>query len=327
MEALFLSLLSAAVLMWLFTCVALWVWAAGRAATGQEVVPYEPRPSFPCGLAEVLLAAGVFIVAAVALARLLGVVPDPGNVEAADPQLVPMIVANSAATLSAVAAVLAWVGVLGLSFRRMGLVPKWRDLPIGIGAVLMLLPPLLILQAFLSSIYEYHHPLLEVLKQPQPPLTLAAMAISSTIIAPLTEEFFFRGLLQGWLGRLAEGRRGGAAERDTELMAPARAAPPLSLEEGQASEADSLNPHAAGDMELGHHGSRPRPWWPIVASSLLFAAVHIGQGPAPISLFFLSLGLGYVYRQTGRIWPAVILHMGLNGLSTTATIVTTSMAG
>lgn len=325
MDALLLSLVSAAVLTWLFTCVALWIWAAGRAISGHEVVPYEPRPSFPCGVVEVLLGAGTFILTGAALARLLGVVPaDAGETESAGTHFVPLIVANSAATLTAVAAVLAWAGALGLGFRQMGLVPKWRDLPIGIGAVLMLLPPLLVLQAFLSSIYEYHHPLLEVLKQPQPPLTLIIMAISSTIVAPLTEEFFFRGLLQGWLGRLAEGRRGDAADAP---LITAKAATPTKLLGGQANEADSLNPYAAGDTEVVYHGPRPRPWWPIVASSLLFAAVHIGQGPAPISLFFLSLGLGYVYRQTGRIWPAVILHMGLNGLSTAATIVTTTLTG
>lgn len=326
MEAILLSLLSAAALTWLFVCIGLWIWAAGRVVSGREIVPFEPRPPFPCGIVEILLAVGVFIVSGTALVRML--VPAPVS-EAEGPSaatLVPMIVANSAATMTAVAAVLAWAGLAGISFRQMGLVPKWRDLLIGVGAILMLLPPLLMLQAFLSSIFEYRHPLLDVLKQPQPPLTVAVMALSSTVIAPLAEEFFFRGLLQGWLGRLADRLRGGGA-RESQPVVDAN------LVRGDAHEDSHLDPYAVPAAEARPIAKpdlvdqRPRPWWPIIASSLVFAAVHIGQGPAPISLFFLSLGLGYVYRQTGRIWPAVILHMGLNGLSTAATIVTTTLAG
>jgi membrane protease YdiL (CAAX protease family) len=50
-------------------------------------------------------------------------------------------------------------------------------------------------------------------------------------------------------------------------------------------------------------------------SSLLFALLHVGQGPAPIPLFFLALVLGYLYHQTHRIWPGLIVHAGLNGLT------------
>lgn len=318
MESLLLSLLSAMVLTWLFACVGLWIWALGRITHGREVVDFEPRPTFPCGLAEILLAVGVWILSLAALQR--GITPAPVSEDGAAslPNLVPMIVVNSAATLSAVAAVLAWAGLQGISLRQMGLIPKWRDLFIGVAAVLMLIPPVLMLQGFLSTRFEYHHPLLEVLKEPQPLMTLAAMAISSTIIAPLTEEFFFRGLVQGWFGRWAEGRRRGG----TNGAAPQ---PPVkaTLVGEEASRDSDLNPYSTPEAKSHLVDRRSRSWWPIIASSLLFAAVHVGQGPAPISLFFLALGLGYLYRQTGRIWAGVILHMGLNGLSTAATILTT----
>ncbi|WP_246114285.1 CPBP family intramembrane glutamic endopeptidase [Rubripirellula tenax] len=58
---------------------------------------------------------------------------------------------------------------------------------------------------------------------------------------------------------------------------------------------------------------RPRSYWPMVVSSLVFAMMHLGQGAAPIPLFFLSLGLGYLYRQTGNITAPMIVHMVLNG--------------
>lgn len=318
MDAFLLSLFSAAVLTWLFACIGLWIWAIGRIVSGREIVEFVPRPPFPCGIAEILVAIGVFFVV---LAGLRGwIAPAPGSKDGAASvtDLVPIIVANSAATSTAVALVLVWSALLRLSPRAMGLVPKWRDLVLGVAAVLMLIPPVLALQGFLSTIYEYKHPLLEVLKEPQPILTLAVMAISSTIIAPVTEEFFFRGLIQGWFGRLAERRRGRGANVSAP-QPPVKAA--LVGEEADAS--TTLNPYSSGEAESHLVGYRPRAWWPIVASSLLFAAVHAGQGPAPISLFFLALGLGYLYRQTGRIWAGVILHMGLNGLSTTATILTT----
>ena len=47
-------------------------------------------------------------------------------------------------------------------------------------------------------------------------------------------------------------------------------------------------------------------------TSVLFAGMHFGQGGAPIALFFLSIGLGYLYRQTGSMMPPLIVHVILN---------------
>lgn len=58
---------------------------------------------------------------------------------------------------------------------------------------------------------------------------------------------------------------------------------------------------------------------PIVATSLLFAALHFDQGAAPIPLFFLSLGLGYLYRQTGSLTAPILVHVILNALTLVAT--------
>lgn len=58
---------------------------------------------------------------------------------------------------------------------------------------------------------------------------------------------------------------------------------------------------------------RPQSHWPVVATSLLFAVMHYNQGAALVPLFFMSLGLGYLYRQTGKFAPPVIVHMVLNG--------------
>lgn len=59
----------------------------------------------------------------------------------------------------------------------------------------------------------------------------------------------------------------------------------------------------------------PRAWWPVVVSSAVFAAAHQGQGYAPVALFLLALGLGYLYRQTHRFAPCVVAHAAFNALS------------
>jgi membrane protease YdiL (CAAX protease family) len=55
--------------------------------------------------------------------------------------------------------------------------------------------------------------------------------------------------------------------------------------------------------------------WPILASAALFAMMHASHGPDPVPLFFLAIGLGYLYRQTGRMTPCVVVHLLLNACS------------
>ncbi|MEX2559488.1 MAG: CPBP family glutamic-type intramembrane protease, partial [Pirellulales bacterium] len=54
---------------------------------------------------------------------------------------------------------------------------------------------------------------------------------------------------------------------------------------------------------------------PIVVSSLVFALMHWGHGPAPFALFWFSLALGYLYQRTHRIGPPVVAHAALNAFS------------
>ena len=50
---------------------------------------------------------------------------------------------------------------------------------------------------------------------------------------------------------------------------------------------------------------------------MLFALAHLGQGANPISLFFLAIGLGYLYQRTHRIVPCIMVHMLFNAFSMT----------
>ena len=53
------------------------------------------------------------------------------------------------------------------------------------------------------------------------------------------------------------------------------------------------------------------PW----RSALIFAVLHLSHGPDWVPLFVLALGLGYVYRQTHRILPCIVVHFLLNACS------------
>ena len=67
------------------------------------------------------------------------------------------------------------------------------------------------------------------------------------------------------------------------------------------------------DRNIDAEGNwRPESHWPVVATSLLFAVMHYNQGAAQVPLFFMSLGLGYLYRQSGKLAPPVLVHMVLN---------------
>jgi membrane protease YdiL (CAAX protease family) len=57
------------------------------------------------------------------------------------------------------------------------------------------------------------------------------------------------------------------------------------------------------------------PWVAVVLASAAFAAIHPQWMVPPI--FFLSLGLGYVYERTANLWSAIAMHSLFNAASTT----------
>ena len=154
----------------------------------------------------------------------------------------------------------------------------WHDLGRGLAAFLLVTPPVLYLHKVLTIYYPYHHPVLDALGEHPDWWTLALATWLAVVIAPLFEEFVFRVVLQGWL----EGRES-RWRRNHSLLRRV-----------------------------------PRGVTSIALSSFAFALAHAGSFPAPIPLFFFSLAAGYLYRQTHRILPSLVLHMCFNGLSISA---------
>lgn len=146
---------------------------------------------------------------------------------------------------------------------------------LGLRASLLILPPVLVISGLVSLLVPYEHPVIDSMAGLSDPWMFALIFVGTAIVTPFVEEFLFRVLLQGGLQRIAD---------------------PVAV-----SESGQKLPW------------QPRAYWPMIFSSVLFAAMHLGQGAAPIPLFVLALALGYLYRQTGNITAPMIVHMVLNG--------------
>ena len=83
----------------------------------------------------------------------------------------------------------------------------------------------------------------------------------------------------------------------------------------------SLMKKSARSPENTNLPYRPRsPFWTgvaIVLTSLIFAALHAAQWPAPIPLFLLAVGLGVVYQRTGSLLAPICHACGLQRLQHT----------
>jgi membrane protease YdiL (CAAX protease family) len=205
-----------------------------------------------------------------------------------------------AAIVGGVIATLVVLGFLRLRSRHALSASGWRwftsDVGRGLLWSLLLLPPVLLLSTVISHyVTPYQHDVLSELKWVQGPAAIGLVLLATGVVAPAFEEFLFRGLMQGMMEYIDSFRRKSMGIR---------------------IEAADGDPRAS----LSQVAEPWRPWgvWPVVASSFLFAAAHTGQGAAPIPLFFLALGLGWLYRQTGSLVAPIVVHCVLNLMTLTA---------
>lgn len=170
----------------------------------------------------------------------------------------------------------------------------WRnDVGAGVLVFLLVAVPLYGLQYLLMQIFPQQHPLLELALARRDFGFYWAGCLQAVVAAPLSEELLFRVVCQGWLADRIRALRG---DSETDEGGPA-----TPLDDSAAIAASS--------------GAAPVCWPAILLTSLLFALLHLGQGPAPIPLFFFALVLGYLYERTRRLLPALVLHGCLNGVT------------
>jgi membrane protease YdiL (CAAX protease family) len=244
----------------------------------------------------------------------------------------------------------------GCNWRDLGLSREdfVRDVRLGATAFCALAIPTFVIQGILTRFWPSVHPLIESLKVDKDPQFLAIGLFAAVIAAPLTEEFAFRVLFQGWLEKMFDPAaifRPGFAQSlfigqslrtpqyvpiEVELIQAELARPeePRSIYLGPPppEEPPRLNPYVApralsSDPDDQTIVPPNFPAWltdivPITATAALFAVMHIAHGPDFIPLFVLALGLGYLYRRTHRITPSLVVHFLLNLMSMTMLCVT-----
>lgn len=208
--------------------------------------------------------------------------------------------------------------------RAFGWYPKMllRDLKLGCLGFLLFVPPMLALQAVLTNFWEYEHPTMDMVSSDSPLLTVLSAWWVATIVAPLNEEVLFRAVLLGWLMRcfahphdFLGGLIGGKITRSPSVQltqssgnARVNVGSDVGIDPWASPTSNPVQP-----VEYQHR----KTWPPVFIVALLFALVHIGQGPAPIPIFFLGAGLCLMYRQTGSIVPCIVTHFLLNTFSMT----------
>ena len=207
----------------------------------------------------------------------------------------------------------------------------------GVAVFTVLFPPMLLVQYLLSLLVEYDHPVLSVLADDPSFYSIFSCWAAAVLAAPFVEEFLFRGVFQHWLERFSISKSidaplllGGPNATDANLsvnengLLDHQSIPTAELAEPYGTDpygsaTDFSNPYqtpyansAKNPVELKLSTGQKFAYWPIFVSALCFAAVHIGQGLAPIPLFLLALGLGYLFRQTGSLIACITVHFLLN---------------
>ena len=287
-----------------------WGIALRRLVRKQPVLAHHPRRPATWGLIDLALAALLLMafqmVSVFVLRHGYGIDPTQGWEHLASRELTLVTLAEPVANLAAIATALVVIGwrtgagcrAFGISLRHMG-----HDLWLGLAAFVMLAPPVYAIQSLLVVWFPYRHPLISMLQQHSETRVQVAVFFSAVVAAPIVEEFFYRVLWQGWLQDVLP-----RLQQFPQLVFGSPVAPIPSSNDRPA-------PVGASGAEATQPPSPAAEALAIVACATLFAAMHVSHGPAPIPLFVLALGLGYLYARTGRVLPCIVVHVLLNGCS------------
>ena len=339
---------STLVLFFLASAPLVWIYLLVMRLARVPILPREPRRAVPWGLVDLLLG---FVL----LVGLSGVgiklfppeakpkIPAPAETPAVEPvqkvrkldQLSLADARNLISLDSGVKLIVAVLLVAAIGIRLRPSAADWgwtlahwqRDVALGVGTFLVTFARLIGLQAALvfGLGWKYEHPMIDLVTRTKDPLLFGLSAVAAAVIAPLFEEFVFRGLLQGWLEKVFSGRAGA---KTILLGGPDDEPPPVDLLSGAVPEYSTqrepldLSPYASPQPDdQPRMESLPDPaavpatrfdWLAIVCSMLVFSLLHFSHGPAWIPLLIFGAAVGFVYQRTHRLWPGIIAHMLLN---------------
>ena len=277
-------------------------------------MPYEPRRPAPWNGIDVLMFLGIMFLAEITCLK-LGMLgsgtrfPDEGTALDSQQQYL-LVTAHFVASLMTL-----FLGVAMLSV-RVAATPidlGWNaarvpyDLKCGGIAFVLTAPVVFAVQALLTKVVPYEHPVVELIQQRPSGMMLVVLTVSTVLIAPLFEEFLFRVLLQGWLEKVEESWLSRLRDNQDE---------PSDETSSTVENTVNIDPNPAegGVSKVSLFGITPG-FLPIAISSLIFSLMHFGQGPAMVPLFVFAVVLGFLYRQTHRLLPSFTVHFLLNAVS------------
>jgi len=319
-----------------------WRIVLARWRAGQPAVSFEPRRMVPWRMADAGLIFGVWFLLSLALpvacndwfgnnpalrSHLSGQ-PDLASVcrlvwSSADP--FAFLFGKLAADLATFGFGLLWLiwrGAraldLGFDARRLS-----SDARLGAVAFAVVVTPMFAIQYALVYFWKSHHPLLTLMEDN---LSLIPAVASAALTAPVVEEFLFRLVLQGAL-EAAEWQavqESHAVAGNYAAAAPLVAATPSNeppSDADRSARSPAIASQVAAPLVRALPGSMvwglPAGVWPMTITATLFALLHADHGPDPIPLLLLAVALGYLYRQTHRLTPCIVVHALLNSLSLT----------
>ena len=281
----------------LFFSLLMWAWLWPR--RDRERFQWQPRPALRVGLLDLATFLVILMMADGLAITWAGPHLDNAAKQLSDPDF------SRKVGVTRFCGFLVWLVAAGL-IRRQHFIELFRfyikslprDLVTGLTWFLLLIPPVLIVQWLMVQWIPYQHPTAQSLKDQSDWGVILPQIWLTVGLAPLLEEVFFRGLIYGWLVRLFESQT---------------AIGELVWEPHQPQSTDwNHTPRKSGWIS----------WAAILLSAVIFAAVHVGNGPdgawfGPdlLPLFLLAVGLAWVTRRSGRITAAILIHMLLNGFS------------
>ncbi len=169
---------------------------------------------------------------------------------------------------------LAWLITSTPGGARAGLTARWKDVPVGLGAMLVLTPVIVALLALAPQVVHWitgghpdrvaHEGLKLIAERDSGPWRIV-LIVGAVVLAPIVEEIVYRGFLQSALVRACD---------------------------------------SAGLSR----------WFAVAATSGAFAAVHANTVPVHglAVLFVLSLAFGVAFERTGRLGVPIVMHAAFN---------------
>ena len=315
--AVFLQFIGLMIIGLTFAVVRAWAWAIRRMARGQPLLPSPKIRTVPWGFGSVLLVALAFFAVQITAGSIW--VSQTGgwwNGRRLSFTESMFLVSVANATLLVLVPLLlrltSGARLEDLGLRRGG----WgRDVRVGVVASLLIAPLVYALNLVASLVWSRStHPLEEMIRVQFSGRTAYLAVLSAVLLAPAAEELIFRGVIQGWLTRLFT-TPAGADPKPDDLSGLVE-----SIDLGGLSAPAGRRPWLLPRMPRPlREASRRRAssgMMPVVLTSALFALLHAEQWPAPLAIFFLSLGLGTVYQRSGSLLTSFTIHALFNGFST-----------